>query len=142
LPTEEKETNNNSKELIKNDIDKLKSCKTKNEEYEKHLKILKKNIEKKERKNIKLKLKLDALKTDLKFSEEEKLETLKQLKKIDKKKFRKQLGGIYNSGLYNRNKYNIVEEDSSNFINRKQRKQKKRKKRIRRKLMKTQHLMN
>ena len=118
LPTEEKETNNNSKELIKNDIDKLKSCKTKNEEYEKHLKILKKNIEKKERKNIKLKLKLDALKTDLKFSEEEKLETLKQLKKIDKKKFRKQLGGIYNSGLYNRNKYNIVEEDSSNFINR------------------------
>ena len=129
LPSEEKETNNNSTESVKNDIDKLKSCETKNEEYEKHLKKLKKNIEKKERKNIKLKLKLDALKTDLKFSEAEKLETLKQLKKIDKKNFRKQLGGIYNSGLYNRNKYNIVEEDpmefniiededSSNFINR------------------------
>ena len=87
LPTQEKDTKIDNQANIDYSINRLKTCEKKNDKYEKKLKKLNKNLQKKERQNLKLKLKLNNLKVDLKFSTEEKNETLKLLEKTDKKKF-------------------------------------------------------
>ena len=98
LPTQEKDTKIDNQANIDYSINRLKTCEKKNDKYEKKLKKLNKNLQKKERQNLKLKLKLNNLKVDLKFSTEEKNETLKLLEKTDKKKFntlkKKQKGGL------------------------------------------------
>ena len=83
LPAEEKDNKDKINFKENGDIitQKIISCEVKQNEYEKQLKRLNKNLEKKEKQNIKLKLKLEALKVDLKFSKEEMRETQKQLKK-------------------------------------------------------------